>query len=217
MNFFKKHTLFFVTSTIVVLALISFSGCTASAGKKYYQLYLPISAEQSAQIEKNPLHIDKILMVAPVQVDSTYLDYRVVYRSSPYEINYYNYNFWVKKPDRMVNDAIVDYLSECKVFRRVISKFPEGTPDLLLKAYVHVIEEVDSSKIWFGHLRMDIQIRDFKTDKEVLSHSFDRQLRLRDKKIELLPKTISRILKEELDTLIKKLSHLFEKRWAKNV
>ena len=195
----------FLHVSIIAVILLSIAACTASAGKKYYQLFLPLTPEQAVAPEETAPRIDKVLMIAPVQVDETYQDYRVVYRTSPYELNYYDYHFWVKKPDKLVQDVLRDYLSDSHAFRKVISNFPEGTPDLLLKANVHVIEEVDSPKIWYGHLKMDFQVRDFKTDTVILTHTFNRQMPFPARKAEHLPGVVSQILQEELDLVINEL------------
>jgi ABC-type uncharacterized transport system auxiliary subunit len=199
---------FLLTQWFVILGLLTLTGCMSSAGKKYYQLYLgPASPNHGHNAEKTaaPL-IDKILMVEWVQMEDIYNDYRLVYRSSPYQLNYYSYHFWIKKPDRVIRDAITGYFSDTNIFKSVITSFSEGDPDLLMKASVHAMEEYDRARYWWVHLEMDIEIRDFKTDKQLLFHSFDKNKRLPQKKVELVPIVISMVLKEELDAVVSQLA-----------
>jgi hypothetical protein len=100
----------------------------------------------------------------------------------------------------------VDYFSKNNVFKKVVTGFAEGEPDIQLKAVVHILEEYDRPDTWFAHLKMDIRIDDFKTGEQVLSHSFDRQRQLAVKKAAHLPAAISGLLQEELEKVINKLS-----------
>jgi ABC-type uncharacterized transport system auxiliary subunit len=188
---------------LATLGLIIISGCMTTTGeKKYYQLYLSPNTNTTGTTAAK---IDNILLVAKVKVEDIYNDYRVVYRTSPYHLNYYSYHFWIKKPEKIVRDAITDYLSKGKHFKSVITEFSGGMPDLILNASVHIMEEYDRKEAWLARLKMDIEIKDFKSRKRVLLHSFDRNISMPGKNVAQLPIYISRILKEELDSVIKQL------------
>jgi len=184
-----------------IFILIFLQGCISSPVKRYYQLHM--------EAGKNLPKIDKILMVEAVEVDKVYNDYPLVYRLSPYELNYYSYEFWIKKPGQMMQDAVVDYLSKSSSFKKVITKFLEGEPDLLLKAKVNKIEEYDRKDAWFAHLNMEIIIKTLKPGESVLIHNFDRKKRLSEKKVGKVPIALSIILEEELAKVIKQLSEKF--------
>ncbi|MCP5047043.1 MAG: hypothetical protein GY940_07710, partial [bacterium] len=140
---------------LFIVISVGFSGCGSSAGKKYYQLSL-------APVAAGPGFIDKSVMIGPVVVEDIYNDYRVVYRTSRYQLNFYSYHFWIKKPDKMVRDVIGDYFRDGGVFREVVSGLARGEPDLVLSVGVRVMEEFDSPGAWFAHLRMDIRVEEYK-------------------------------------------------------
>jgi uncharacterized lipoprotein YmbA len=201
----KRLLLIFSVLFALILAALATTGCISSVGKEYFQLYLPQHTTAAAGAE--PIHkIDKILLVESVDVDAVYNDYRMVYRTSPFHLNYYSYKYWIKKPEVLVKESIVDYFSKNNIFKKVVTGFAEGEPDIQLKAMVHIIEEYDRPDTWFAHLKMDIRIIDFKTSKPVLSHSFDRQRQLTARRVEHLPIAISGLLQEELDKVINKLT-----------
>jgi uncharacterized lipoprotein YmbA len=189
---------FILSGFIIILILFLIQGCISSPGKRYYQLHM--------EAGKNLPGISKILMVEAVEVDKVYNDYPLVYRLSPYELNYYSYEFWIKKPGQMMQDAVVDYLSKSGSFKKVITKFLEGEPDLLLKAKVNKIEEYDRKDGWFAHLNMEMIIKTLKTGEIVLVHNFDRNKRLSAKKVARVPIALSIILEEELTKVVKQLS-----------
>ncbi len=184
---------------IIILCLIQ--GCISSPVKRYYQLHMEA-------VESLP-KIDKILLVEAVEVDKVYNDYQVVYRLSPYELNYYSYEFWIKKPGLLMHDAIVDYLSRSGSFKNVITKFSEGEPGLLLKAKINKIEEYDRKDAWFAHLSMEIIIKTLKTGERILVHNFDRKKQLSEKKVGKVPIALSMILEEELAKVVKQLAAKF--------
>jgi uncharacterized lipoprotein YmbA len=200
----KRLLLILSVLLALILAALAMTGCISSVGKEYFQLYLP---QNTAAAGGETTHkIDKILLVESVEVDTVYNDYRMVYRTSPFHLNYYSYKYWIKKPEVLVRESIVDYFSKNNVFKKVVTGFAEGEPDIQLKAVVHIIEELDRPDTWFAHLKMDIRIIDFKTSESILSHSFDRRRQLAAKKIEHLPVAISGLLQEELDKVINKLT-----------
>lgn len=207
---------------LLVITLSGVNGCISSGKtKKYYQLNLqstPIGAF-SNQIQTKPRNdglppypLNSVLMVETVDIEDIYNDYRIVFRTSPHQLNYYNYHFWIKKPGRMVRDSIYDFLSDVGYFKRVIVGFSQGDPELLLKARVYIMEEIDQDRLWYGRLKMELEIKDFKTGQSIALHTFNRQLPLRQKRVEQLPVVISQILREELLVLFGKLPTALEER-----
>ncbi len=186
------YLVFFVT-------LISFfCGCMSSPAKRYYQLH--------TGLVKNAPVIDKVIMVGPVEVERAYNDSRVVYRLSPYELNYYSYRYWVKKPGMVVRDAICRFFKQNDSFKGVIRKFAEGTPDFLLHVKLNAIEEYDYRAAWFAHLDLELEIKDFKSRKVLLTQHIANRKRLVVKDISRLPVILSTILEEELTKFLKDLS-----------
>lgn len=187
---------------LIFILFVLLQGCLSSpsASKRYYQLHMLGDTG-------SPAHkIEKTLLVDPVEVDPVYNDYRLVYRLSPYELNYYSYEFWTKKPGALMRDAIVDYLSKRGIFKKVITRYADGDPDLLLKAEIHAIEEYDRADAWFAQLKMTIKIKSSKTDEIILLRHFDRRKKLSEKKVGKVPMALSAVLEEELAILVAQLT-----------
>ena len=189
---------------ILLLAWMCFwAGCFGSqTEKRYFQLQL--SPELNFKFNK----IDRILLVESVHTQDLYDDFRIIYRKSPYQVNYYSYDFWVKKPSDLIKQSILDFLSATGVFKRVINSFSITEPDLILKSRLFSIEEVDAGNQWYARLSLEIEIYDFKTKKSLWHHQFDRRKPLTKKEVALLPRVISEILKAELIEMIKKLAEI---------
>jgi len=196
----KRYILYGFVTVFIVIFL---QGCMSSPVKRYYQLHMETDPSTGSP------QIDKIVMVGPVEVDSAYNDYRMVYRLSSYELNYYSYMFWIKKPAQMVRDAMVDYFSRGMAFDRVTTKYSEGNPDLLLRAKVNALEEYDRAEAWFAHLNMEIKVKDFRTDKIVLVYRIERRKQLTGKKVGKVAVGLSVILEEELAKMVEQLAEKF--------
>ncbi len=209
----KKILLF---SLILNFMFVLMTGCISSSPrKKYFQLHIEESRKDVALLE-NIKQLDKIILIEDVEVEDIYNDYRVVYRTSPYQLNYYSYNFWIKKPGKLIRDSIYDYLSTKNFFAKVILSFVEGEPHYLLKARVEVLEEYDLKAVWYARLKMEIHIKDFKSGKTILFHRFDKRKRLAEKKVEKVPAAVSTIIKGELVHVVKELHSTINKQEIRN-
>ncbi|OGD15919.1 MAG: hypothetical protein A2V76_06670 [Candidatus Aminicenantes bacterium RBG_16_63_14] len=188
----RKHALY-------LIAVFLLAGCFSVPSKRYFQI---VVTDMSAQLHPA---VGKVLYIEPVRVDPLYDDFRVIYRVSLYELKYYSTVFWAKKPDALFREAMGDYLLKKEGFPRVMLDVLQGDPEIVLRSNVRLIEEIDNPKVWFGRLAMDLEFLEFKSGRSIVRHSFDRRLPLATRKVRLLPSTLSGILMEELDIVVRKL------------
>jgi len=186
------------------LLVLLLAACFSVPTKRYFQI---IAAGKDAQLHPK---VEKALYIEPVRVDPLYDDFRVIYRVSTYELKYYSTVFWTKKPDGLFRDAIGDYLLLKEGFSRVTLDVLQGEPEIVLRANVRLVEEIDDPKVWFGRLAMDLEFLEFKSGRSLLKHSFDRRLPLQVRKARALPAVLSMILMEELDIAVGKLAKVTE-------
>jgi ABC-type uncharacterized transport system auxiliary subunit len=175
------------------------AGCLSSPGRQYFEFSL------SVETAPPETRTEKILMIDDVQIDDIYDDYRIVYRVSPYEINYYSYVFWADKPDILIENSLAAYFAAKELFRDVVLEFDQPAPDWILKARIHNIEELDENSSWAARLAMEIRVLDAKSQDVLAAHRFDRKEKLGSNDVGLVPIILSRILKEELEILTKRV------------
>lgn len=188
---------------LILMWLCLWFGCFSSQSeKRYFQL------ELSPGVHSNFRKIDKILLIESVDAEGLYDDFRVIYRDSPYQVNYYSYDFWVKKPAVLIKQSMLKFLGDIGVFKRVIDKYSVFEPDLIMKTRLFTLEEVDKGNAWYARLSLEIEIYDFKTKKSLWLHRFDQQLPMAKKEVTLLPVAISEILKAELFVVLEKLAEI---------
>jgi len=179
-----------------VLFVFVLSGCMSSPDRKYYQFHLGGDEKPGQKM------INKTVLIEPIDVDDLYDDFRVVYRISPYELNYYSYEFWANKPANLIRDSITQYLSQKKIFQNVIQEISRGDPDILWKSKIYFVEEIDTPEAWYARLSMEIELVDFETKKQICHHKFDRREELLKKSAAEVPVMLSKILEEELRKVI---------------
>jgi ABC-type uncharacterized transport system auxiliary subunit len=186
------------------LLVLLFAACFSVPTKRYFEI---VATGKDAQLHPK---VPKTLYIEPVRVDPLYDDFRVIYRVSMFELKYYSYVFWAKKPDSLFRDAMGDYLIEKEGFTRVTLDVLQGDPEIVLRSSIRLVEEIDNPKVWFARLAMDLEFLEFKSGKSLLRHSFDRRLPFQVRKVRNFPAVLSRILTEELDIAVGKLAKVTE-------
>lgn len=191
----RKHAL-------ALAAVLLAAACLSTPTKRYFQIVAEVR-------DGSPSHrVDRALYVEPVRVDPLYDDFRVIYRVSAYELKYYSSVFWAKKPDALFREAMGDYLLKKGGFSRVTLDVLQGDPEIVLRATVRQIEEIDNPKVWYGRLAMDLEFLEFKSGRTILRHTFDRYKPLGARKVRFLPAVLSGILVDELDVALGKLAEV---------
>jgi ABC-type uncharacterized transport system auxiliary subunit len=181
-----------------IVLLVGFSGCfSAGPEKKYYEIHLDAVSDMAP--------FSASLLLDRIEIDSLYDDFRVIYRVSPYEINYYAYHFWADKPSRLLRSSLIQFLEASRLFPKIILEPILGNADWILRWTVHRIEEVDEAEAWFARLSMKLEVADFKTRAILAVRTFDRKEPMSKKDVSELPAKLSRILIEELRALFAEL------------
>ncbi len=94
------------------------------------------------------------LIIYPFSARDPYGQDLMVYRSSPYRLDFYNYHRWAAVPAELVTDWTRRYLRGTGLFAKV---FPatEGIADWVLGGVIHQFEEVDHEQTWEAVLSID--------------------------------------------------------------
>jgi ABC-type uncharacterized transport system auxiliary subunit len=185
---------------IILLAAsaLLLAGCfSAQTEKKYYEIHL--EAVPAAESFSASLLVDRL------EIDSVYDDFRIIYRLSPFEINYYSYHFWADKPSKLLRNSLIQFLEKTRFFPKIILEPIRGNADWVFRWTVHQIEEVDLVDAWFARLSMKLEVADTKTGVVLAARTFDRSEPLSRKDVGEVPAALSRILTEELRALFAEL------------
>jgi ABC-type uncharacterized transport system auxiliary subunit len=141
---------------------------SACSGKipetRYYQLAAPTARAEPGNL---------VLVLEPLSTEAAYDDERIVYRTTPYRLDYYQYHRWSAAPGVLVGNYLEQALERTGKFREVLRELVEGAP-VVLGGRVVAIEEVDTSKSkWVGRIVIELALRDAKTSATVWSQQFE--------------------------------------------
>jgi ABC-type uncharacterized transport system auxiliary subunit len=191
---------------VLALPILLLAGCMSVPSKRYFQILIEETDGLSVPT------IERTLYLEPVRVDPLYDDTRIVYRVSPFEIQYYSYGYWAKRPDALFREAMAGFFAKRNAFHRVTIDVLQGDPEILLRSNIRILEEIDNPDVWYGRLAMTLEFLDFKSGQSLLLINFDRKSQLLEKKVRALPAALSRILEEELVRATVELARVLEGR-----
>lgn len=152
--------LLFALSTVA-----AFTACGARApATRYYDLVPPMARGGGG---------GPVIALEPLSTDDAYDDERIVYRSSRYRLDYYDYHRWSAPPGVMIGNYLERSLERSGRFGGVVREVTRDT-GALLTGRVVAIEEVDVSKqAWEGHLVLELRLVDARTGDTLWSEQFE--------------------------------------------
>ena len=154
-------------ATILTLSLLVFAGCSSTPQVQRYQVTVAPQIEESKR-EVNNL----VLSVEPFTADVAYDQDRIVYRSSPYRLDYYHYHRWAAAPGLMLTDALRAAYGKSGYFS-LVTVGGGARADVVLSGRVTAIEEVDKTDDeWVGRVFLELQLRDAGTGALVWSQVY---------------------------------------------
>ena len=103
------------TSLILIAILFEVLALGGCAGKLPETRYYQIAAEPRT----TSLAGDITLVVEPLTTDPAYDDERIVYRTTPYRLDYYQYHRWSAPPGAMIGNFLEQALENSGKFRSV--------------------------------------------------------------------------------------------------
>ena len=161
--------------------------CVACGGKlpetRYYQL--------AAHAQAAPAGGQAVLAIEPLAADPAYDDERIVYRTTPYRLDYYHYHRWSALPGVMIAGYLEQALENTGQFRAVV-RAPSDTATLVLGGRVVAIEEVDAAKNrWVGRIALELVVSDPRTNASLWTRRIEETEPLRVQSPEGLAEALS--------------------------
>ena len=166
------------------LLLLVLAACAGKVPEtRYYQLAAPAAAPKGTA--------GVSVAVEPLATDAAYDDDRIVYRLTPYRLDYYNYQRWSSPPGTMIGNYLGDVLAKSGRFRAVMHEPTDAVP-VTLGGRVIAIEEVDKSKTqWMGRIAVELTLTDTVTNKVLWAQQYDETEPLKTQSPEGLAQAIS--------------------------
>lgn len=187
----------FLCIPMFVLACIGLQGCFGS--KTPERSYFSIDYTLGTQPKNTTPKYKETVVLHNISTALAYDRQEIVYRSNPYEFQYYWYRLWASKPKKMLRELILGHLKYTNMFKSVSGKVEDSMPDYLLNVDILSIEELDVSDTeWYAHLNLEFTlIRE--SDKSVVwTYTFDSRRSVADNQPVYVVKAMSELLDAEL-------------------
>ncbi len=194
----------------LLLFILSLLGCGKVPIKKFYLLnYEPDPITDRKSTTPYPC----IVRIKEFNIEKVYSKPQIVYRKSPFELQYYHYQVWAVKPTRMITDIIQKHFATTALVSRVIRRFDEGgqNPDYELTGVIEAIEEYDSENIWFAHIAIRMTLTRLKDNRTIYTRRFDRRREVHQHSPEFVVRTMS----QSLDFIMTQAIHDIDTTLAK--
>jgi ABC-type uncharacterized transport system auxiliary subunit len=168
------------------------AGCASVPEKKYFVLnYVP----SALPTHLSPAPYPYTLRLKEFNIEEAYNRPQIVYRQSPFELQYYFYKVWAVKPTQMITDLIYKHLTAIGLISSIVRRFDEGTrPQYELSGMIEAIDEYDSDQVWFAHLALRFQLSRISDGRIIYSRRFDNRKRVFENKPEYVIKEMSSIM-----------------------
>lgn len=170
----------------LLLALV----LSACAGKVPETRFYQLAAPKAAPADNSGVAV----VIETLDTESAYDDERIVYRLTPYRLDYYNYHRWSAPPGTLVGNYLEQAFEASGRFRAVTREANTSAP-VTLGGRVIAIEEVDKSKTeWVGRLVVELTLTDNATGDILWSQQFEETEPLPEQKPEGLAMALSKAL-----------------------
>lgn len=176
----------------VVLATL-FLQCGSVPSTYYYRVN---TDDAPATPANSPIPV--VLAVGAFEADVVYESDRIVFRNSPFEVQYYHYRRWVAPPKKLVSDAVLNRFKSAGAFREVLQQPTTSATDYLLTGKILSFEEWDEADSWFGSVKIAFELYDAKTNDLVWQKTYSERKRAGDKQ----PVAVVQSISESLDVVI---------------
>ncbi len=176
-----------MNASLILLAILFEVLLGACAGKLPETRFYQLAATQSAAEPTG----DATLILETLETDPAYDDDRIVYRTTPYRLDYYQYHRWSATPGTMVGNYLEQAFESSGKFRSVLRDATADAP-AVLGGRVLAIEEIDTSKTsWRGRIVIELRLTETKTNTVVWTQQFDESEPLAAQTPEGLAKALS--------------------------
>lgn len=149
----------------VVAVLIAWAACGGKLPEtSHYQLASPGPVVRGGHAT---------LVLDSLTTEAAYDDERIVYRTSAFRVDFYQYHRWTSSPGVMVGAYLERALEATGRFRAVL-RAPTPDSPVILAGRILAIEEVDRSKTaWVGRIALELVLTDAHSGEVLWTEQYD--------------------------------------------
>ncbi len=125
----------------------------------------------------------------------------MVYRTSPYKAENYNYSRWRVNPGYLVADFLIRDLRDSRLFKAVLTPDSTSKAKFSLEGGVEEIQEVDQGAAWQASLALNITLIDTSQDEITKRVLFQKNYRTAEPLTEKTPAGLAQAMSRAMERL----------------
>ena len=138
----------------MMVGLLLQAACAAAPEIRYFRVEYPLSGPSGA----SPLPLT--LTITRLRAPEPYHQEWIIYRASPYQMQYYVRDRWESPPVDMVNEWLLEQFTRSGRFQRVVPWRRGEAPAYRLEPQLRRFEELDEGDAWFGLVELEYELLD---------------------------------------------------------
>ncbi len=202
-----RHAILFGALLLAALILL---GCPKTPSRQYYGLSYSLADVPAPDTAKYKV----TLMIREPDILLAYDRAQIVYRYDPFRFKYYNYKFWLAKPQQMIRELVYRHLKHMNLFGEVTLVFQRHAPDYVLEGMIDAIEEYDSGDVWYSHLAMSLRLVRYEDREVIWTHKFDVKKEVFTKKPVYVVRAMSEQIEEQMGVIARGIDAAMAKEKA---
>ena len=188
----------------LMVSTFLFLQCGSVPATYYYQIDYGNSPSLSS--ETIPLS----LAIGKFDTDIIYEGDRIVYRNSPYEVQYYHYRRWIAPPHKLVENAVLEKCQSSGLFQRVTPLGNDMYPEYILSGRIKAFEEWDEGESWFGNVKIYFELEKVDSGEIIWQKEFSEKKQASAKE----PLAVVKAISASVNVIIESaLTELGQRNW----
>jgi len=198
---------------IVFLAILTTAGCGAVRYPKNYVLNFPPPPPSLSA----PRDMRGALAIQQFQCPEYLCEGRIVYRSSPEEVEFYEFHRWATNPRDMITQSLADRIRSQALFNAVVLKGTGVETAYVLKGNIERLEEVDEGRDVRVVCTISAQLLDTQTKSIIWTHTESQTIAIEDRNVAGVVSSLSVAAGTAVDNLVKSLAETLPSSTAEQI
>lgn len=197
----------------LLTAALLLTGCPKTPARQYYGLSYSLADVP----EPDEVKYKATLMIREPDILLAYDRAQIVYRYDPFRFKYYNFKYWLAKPQQMIRELIYRHVKHVNLFNEVTLVFQRQVPDYVLEGMIDAIEEYDSGDVWYSHLAMSLRLVRYEDREVIWTHKFDVQKEVFTKQPVYVVRAMSEQIEEQMEVIIQGIDEAMAREESRGV
>lgn len=138
----------------IVLGFLFLEGCSSVPLTHYYTFPPDLNPSVPAATSTYPL----VLALEPFDAEGPYAQEKIVYRDSPYEVNFYEYHKWLRSPEKLATDQALKLIAATRMFKRVHARPFQVYADYVLQGRMIMFDQWRNTTPPYVRIQIEYQL-----------------------------------------------------------